>query len=542
MKEVLIGIVFILMMGKGFAQDFFPADTTAKPTRERTLVHIEHANQLHKAAGSDAVRLLGAVHIRHDSTHFYCDSAYYYETQNSFDAYQNVHIKVNDTVDMYCLTMRYDGDLRFAEFFDEVRLKDDSTLLETEYMTYDRDLHLACYPNHGVTTRGDKRLVSDLGYYRDDLKELRFFHHVQVTSPKYQMYTDTLYYNTRIEKMWFQGPTTIINEENTLEGEHGYYLTERDLAYLDKNPVMHNKTQLMRADSLLYDRQIGFAKAMNSAYAIDTSYNVIMEGEYAEVWEKQGFSFATDSTRVTYYDKGDSLYITADTVFYHFKTELNDEEKVVGRRHVRFFKSDMQGQCDTMTYFMADSTIRMRQLPVLWADQSQLTGDSIDIRIVNHAIDSVLQQGNAFIISADSVEGYNQIFGQTMVSRFHDSNLHHVNVNSDAKTISWLREDDGSLIGINVSSSQTMKIMMKDGDIDRVYFYNNVDETLYPEKDLKEKDRYLEGFQWLEEARPKDRYDIFRKIDPKKNEETTDTKDPEEKLDIIENQNDTDTL
>lgn len=542
MKEVLIGIVFILMMGKGFAQDFFPADTTAKPTRERTLVHIEHANQLHKAAGSDAVRLLGAVHIRHDSTHFYCDSAYYYESQNSFDAYQNVHIKVNDTVDMYCLTMRYDGDLRFAEFFDEVRLKDDSTLLETEYMTYDRDLHLACYPNHGVTTRGDKRLVSDLGYYRDDLKELRFFHHVQVTSPKYQMYTDTLYYNTRIEKMWFQGPTTIINEENTLEGEHGYYLTERDLAYLDKNPVMHNKTQLMRADSLLYDRQIGFAKAMNSAYAIDTSYNVIMEGEYAEVWEKQGFSFATDSTRVTYYDKGDSLYITADTVFYHFKTELNDEEKVVGRRHVRFFKSDMQGQCDTMTYFMADSTIRMRHMPVLWADQSQLTGDSIDIRIVNHAIDSVLQQGNAFIISADSVEGYNQIFGQTMVSRFHDSNLHHVNVNSDAKTISWLREDDGSLIGINVSSSQTMKIMMKDGDIDRVYFYNNVDETLYPEKDLKEKDRYLEGFQWLEEARPKDRYDIFRKIDPKKNEETTDTKDPEEKLDIIENQNDTDTL
>ncbi len=530
------------MMGKGFAQDFFPADTTAKPTHERTLVHIEHANQLHKAAGSDAVRLLGAVHIRHDSTHFYCDSAYYYETQNSFDAYQNVHIKVNDTVDMYCLTMRYDGDLRFAEFFDEVRLKDDSTLLETEYMTYDRDLHLACYPNHGVTTRGDKRLVSDLGYYRDDLKELRFFHHVQVTSPKYQMYTDTLYYNTRIEKMWFQGPTTIINEENTLEGEHGYYLTERDLAYLDKNPVMHNKTQLMRADSLLYDRQIGFAKAMNSAYAIDTSYNVIMEGEYAEVWEKQGFSFATDSTRVTYYDKGDSLYITADTVFYHFKTELNDEEKVVGRRHVRFFKSDMQGQCDTMTYFMADSTIRMRHMPVLWADQSQLTGDSIDIRIVNHAIDSVLQQGNAFIISADSVEGYNQIFGQTMVSRFHDSNLHHVNVNSDAKTISWLREDDGSLIGINVSSSQTMKIMMKDGDIDRVYFYNNVDETLYPEKDLKEKDRYLEGFQWLEEARPKDRYDIFRKIDPEKNEETTDTKDPEEKLDIIENQNDTDTL
>ena len=73
--------------------------------QERTHVHIEHANQLHKTAGSDAVRLLGDVHIRHDSTHFYCDSAYYYEDKNSFDAFQNVHINVNDSIDLYSRTM-----------------------------------------------------------------------------------------------------------------------------------------------------------------------------------------------------------------------------------------------------------------------------------------------------------------------------------------------------------------------------------------------------------------------------------------------------
>ena len=524
MRGIILSIL-LFIIGWVRAQDFFPADTTAKPTRERTMVHIEHANQFHKVAGNDAVRLIGAVHIRHDSTHFYCDSAYYYEEQNSFDAFDNVHINVNDSVDMYCLTMTYDGDRRFAEFFDEVRMKDDSTLLETNYMTYDRDLHLACYPDHGVTTRGDKRLISEIGFYRDDLKEFRFFKKVEVTSPKYLMYTDTLIYNTRIEKMWFQGPTSIINEENTMEGEHGYYLTERDLAYFDKNPVMYNETQWTRADSLLYDRQQGFAKAMNSIYAIDTSYKVIMEGEYMEVWEKIGYSFATDSIRVTYYDGGDSLYITSDTVFYHFKTELNDEEYIEGRHHVRFYRSDMQGQCDTMMYHTADSTVRMRHHPVLWSDRSQLTGDSIDIRIVNHAIDSVLQHGHAFIISADSVEGYNQIHGATMISRFHEGDLHHVDVTSDAKTISWLREDDGDLIGINVSTSKTLKIMMKDGEIDKIYHYNDIEETLYPEKDLKDSDRYLEGFLWLEEDRPKDRYDIFRKTDQDNNKENTENQD-----------------
>lgn len=474
--------------------------------QERTLIYIEHANQLHKKAGLDAVVLKGEVHIRHDSTHFYCDSAYFYEQMNSIDAFQNVHIKVNDSVDMYSRTMKYDGNARFAEFFDDVKMMDDSTLLETQYMTYDRDGHLASYPHHGVTTRGDKQLVSEIGYYRDDLKELRFFKEVEVTSPKYQMVTDTLYYNTRMEKMWFQGPTTIINEENRMEGTHGYYLTQRDLAYLDENPMMYNETQTMTADSMLYDRRRGFAKAMNRIQMIDTSYKVILRGQYAELWEKTGFSFATDSAYVVYYDGGDSLFITSDTMFYHFKTELNSEEKIIGRRHVRFYRSDMQGRCDTMTYNMTDSTVRMRVNPVLWTEETQLTGDRIDIKIAHHTIDSLFQRGNAFIISKDSIEGYNQIKGTNMVSKFSDGTMHHVKVNGDAKVISWLREDDGSLIGINKSSAKNMRIEMKDKSISLIRYYQDVNETLYPEKDIKESDRYLDGFDWRAEERPQDPY------------------------------------
>ena len=482
--------------------------TIASWSQERTLIHIEHANQFHKTAGLNAVRLLGDVHIRHDSTHFYCDSAYYYEDKNSFDAFQNVHIRVNDSVDMYSRTMVYDGDRRFAEFFDDVRMKDDSTLLETEYMTYDRNLHLANYPNHGVTTRNDKKLISEIGFYRDDIKEFRFYKDVEVLSPKYQMYTDTLFYNTRIEKMWFQGPTTIVNDDNCMEGNHGYYLTKRDLAYLDDDPVIYNDTQEMVADSILYDRQEGFAKAMNNIQMTDTSYKVILRGQYAEVWEKIGFSFATDSAYAVYYDGGDSLFIRSDTMFYHFKTDLNPEEKIVGRKNVRFYKSDMQGKCDTMVYYMADSTIRMRVDPVLWTEDSQMTGTMIDIKTANHKIDSLFQKGQAFSISKDSIEGFNQISGNEMVSCFKDGNIHHVNVINSSKVLTWLREDDGSLIGINISSSKNMVILMKDKSISRIKYFEEIDETLFPEQDLKEKDRYLEGFQWFEDLRPTSREDI----------------------------------
>ena len=38
--------------------------------------------------------------------------------------------------------------------------------------------------------------------------------------------------------------------------------------------------------------------------------------------------------------------------------------------------------------------------------------------------------------------------------------------------------------------------------------YSDINETLYPEKDIQENERYLEGFLWREEERPKSKEDL----------------------------------
>jgi lipopolysaccharide export system protein LptA len=521
-KLLFIASFFLLLSQIVVAQE---QDTVQ---RKKTRIHIEHYDvaTFSKSKG-DMQRLIGNVKMRHDSAYFFCDSAYFFEKTNSFNAFQNVHIIVNDSVEIFSDLLDYDGNTRFAEFFDHVKLMDDSTTLLTEYLTYDRNLHLACYPDSATTYRGDKTLISCIGYYRDDLKEFSFFEKVEVTSPKYQMYTDTLYYNTNIEKMWFEGPTTIINEENTLDGEHGYYLVDEDIAFLDKRPVMRNETQQMKSDSMYYNRDLGLAKAYERVDMVDTSYKVVMRGDYMELWENRGFSFATDSAYAISYDNddSDSLYIHGDTLFLYFDKEKEEAKKLIARRNVRFFKSDMQGKCDTLTYLMADSTIRMRDNPILWAEDSQLTGTDIDILLKNQSIDYVLQRGNAFVISQDSIEGFNQIKGMDITSRFLNGNIHRVNVDGEkAETIYWIRDDDGGLIGIDVSNSETMVIEMKDNSIDKIKSYKGISETMYPESDLGESSRYLQGFKWHEEARPTDMKDIFRRIEtemPKAEPEVT---------------------
>ena len=529
-KTLLIVSLFLLLT------QFVVAQEQDSVPRRKTRIHVLHYDKatFSKSMG-DMQRLIGNVRMRHDSAYFFCDSAYFYEQTNSFDAFQNVHIIVNDSVEIFSDLLNYDGNTRFAEFHDNVRLRDDSTMLYTEYLTYDRNLHLASYPDSATTVRGDKTLKSHYGFYRDRLKEFSFFENVEVFSPKYQMYTDTLFYNTGIEKMWFQGPTTIINKENVLEGRHGYYLVEEDQVLLDQRPFMHNETQQMRSDSIFYDRNIGLAQAYSQVDMIDTSYQVIMRGDYVEMWENEGLSFATDSAYAISYDGGDSLYIHGDTLFMYFDKQEEEAKRLIARRHVRFFKSDLQGKCDTLTYLMADSTIRMRVSPILWAEDSQLTATDIDIRLRDHTVDWVLQRGNAFIISKDSISGFNQIKGADITSWFRDGNIHLVDVDgTSAETIYWIRDDDGGLIGIDVSKSTTMVIEMENNSVHRIKGYKDIKETMYPEDDLKENDRYLPGFKWHDEARPIDKDDIFRDVEaemPAPPPEPTPTETPTEPSD-----------
>ena len=487
----------------------------------KTFVHIEHADyQIYdESFGKDIERLIGNVALRQDSAYFYSDSAHFNEKTRFFDGFGHVHIKVNDTTDIFSDKCKYSGDIKFAELFDNVILKDDSTTLKTNYMTYDRNKHLATYPHHGSITRNDKNLVSQKGYYRDDIEIAYFRKDVVVTTPKSRMITDTLEYRIKDEKMFFFGPTTIYYDDNVLVGNYGWYDAKNDVAYLDRGATLSNKGYSITSDSMFYNRKADFAKAMSNVFIEDTTNKAIVEGNYAEMWKKLGKSFVTDSVRACYFAEKDTLYMHADTLFLFMDTVEEKAERVMAYYNVRFYRKDIQGKCDSLNYYVNDSCAKMRNEPIIWAENSQLRGDSINIVIANKAIDTVLLYPNGFIIQKDTIEGFNQIKGKMMTAYFKDNELDHVYDDGNAETVYWLREEDGSMIGLNVSQSVAMDIKIEDNQIVRIKYFKKTTETLYPTYKKKEGIEILKGFEWLDELRPKDPNDIFRKA--KKTEQDT---------------------
>lgn len=486
--------------------------TSQLAAQQRTTIHVERARlqRFDRQLGPDTERLIGNVVLRQDSTLFYCDSAYLNQRTRNFEAFGNVHIKVSDTLNIYSNRLLYKGESRTAELFGNVKLVDDTTTLETQYLIYYRLLQLATYPNNGVITSGENKLKSKRGYYRSDLKTFYFARDVELINPEYTIYNDTMVYNTNTEMAYFYGPTLIRSEESNIYTEYGWYHTGRDQARLTKNNRLDTQQQTVKADDLFYDRNTGFADASGNVVMTDTTNRLIIEGDIGKMWEDEGRSFVTGRARLLSYDNTDTLYMHADTLFSYFTKE---REVTLFKAYygVRFYRQSIQGQCDSLVYTTADSTMRMYKQPILWSDENQLTADSVFITNRNNQLDSLALHNNAFIVSVDSIKGFNQIKGKTMIGWFEDNELDRIFVDGNAQTIYWVRESDGTLIGINFAKSSTMRIELENKAMKRIIYFSTPTEVMYPENEMPPGEEKLKGFQWLEELRPMSKSDIFRR-------------------------------
>lgn len=478
--------------------------------QQKSRVIIEHADAGRYSArlGKGIQRLIGNVVIRQDSTLFYCDSAYIDDSRNSFEAFKNIHIKVNDTVDVYGERLLYDGNTKIAELFDSVKLIDKNTVLSTNHLIYNRRSKTALYDAGGTIVNKDNTLVSKEGLYFTTTRTFHFRTDVVLTNPDQETYSDTLIYNTNTETAYFLGPSIIRGKESVIYCENGWYDTKNDLSKLVKRPSITNKEQTISADSLYYDNNTMFGKAMGNVQIEDTLHKVILRGKKGELWDKRGMSYVTDSAIAITYDKKDSLFIHADTMWLHFD-EDRQAKMMKAYYGVRFYRKDLQGKCDSLSYSMSDSTIRLYDEPVLWSGKNQLTSDSILIAISGNRVDSLMMYNSAFIVSQDTTDTYNQIRGKNMVAYFTNNDLSRIDVVGNSQTVYYVREEDGYLIGIDIAASSEMSIRMKNNEIQTISYKNQVDEDMFPEKDLTEKETRLKGFSWQNLLRPSNKYDIF---------------------------------
>ncbi len=476
--------------------------STAQEVKE---IEIVNADDLifDEESGIKGKRLLGNVVLKHESSVMYCDSAHVYNEINTMKAYSNVRIEDGDSVDLRGDYLEYDGNTRIAFFQGNVQLKHARMTLFTPTLTYNRSLDVAQYSNGGVLYSDNKEdtLYSKKGYYRSGIKLAQFRDSVRLNSVEYRIACDTMHYNTEAERSEFFGPTRIISGDDFIYCEDGWSDSKSGQSEFRKNARLTSGDQRLEGDTIFYDSKEESGRAFGHVSLVDTAENLIVKGQYGEHYRKDSVSFVTKDPLLIQVEDEDSLFLTADTLYSMYDTA--NERLLLAYPAVSFYRSDMQGKCDSIAFVDSDSSIKMFTDPILWSEENQISADYIQLNRSGGKLRTMDMNDQAFIASQSDSVSYDQIKGENMVGFFEENELRRVDVLANGETVYYAKENDTTDIGINHAvCTDRIKIMLDSSKVETITFYGKPNSTLYPIGQAPAGVTKLTGFMWRIAERP----------------------------------------
>jgi lipopolysaccharide export system protein LptA len=493
----------------------------------------------------DNVKLVGNARFMHDSVFMRCDTAYIFNKTKSVIAIGNVKVNQGDSLFLYGDTLNYFGNSKMAYVHGNVKLIENDLTLTSDSVIYNMNTNVASYETYGkvISKKNDNTLTSIKGYYYSNTKVLSFKDSVTLKNPDYTMKSDTLNYHEETEIAYFLGNTTIDGDDNFIFCKNGWYDTQNDIAQFNEEAYMISDNHKLEGDSLYYDQKIGFGKAIGNVTITDTANKLIVKGELAKHYDKENTSLVTGTPMVQKWFNNDTLHLTADTIRV-YNDSANEKNTLFAHYGVRFYKSDIQGDCDSMVYFQNDSMLRMYNNPIIWSEKSQLSGDTVYVQIANNKIKEINLLNNSFIIEEikdiivnlkkdtlyinDSITGtidtvvqdvsekrstnqFNQIKGKTIKGVFRTDTIRKVYVNGNGQSIYYTGDEGKPKEGMNKIVCSNIIMTFKDNKVNDILFLKKPEGSLYPIQDISEEDKKLDGFHWEIEKRPKHKDDLIIK-------------------------------
>jgi lipopolysaccharide export system protein LptA len=452
----------------------------------------------------NAQRLLGNVRLKYNDAYMHCDSAYIYPNQDA-EAFSKVRIVQGDSINLRSDRLFFSNTNKVAQLRDHIVLKDKDMTLTTEQLDYNMETGIASYRTGGkITSKTNQNtLTSKIGHYDSSKEFFHFQKNVKLVNPEYQIASDTLKYIAVSGVAWFFGPTTIKSATTEIYCENGWYNTTTDKCQFNENARILSGSTVMKGDSIVYNGRTGFGEIFCNVYINDTTSQYTITGDYGWHNEGSGESMVTERAMMIQSFENDSLFLHADTL-----KAYNDSIKgqvIRAYRDVRFYKSDMQGRADSLTYADKDSLLTLYYNPIIWSDLSQISGDTMRLLMANGQLERLFVSNSAFIVSQVADSAFNQIKGRHLTGYFRSNALYKIRVEGNGQTIYYPSEEVGGtprVLGVNKADCSDLEIRINNNRIEKISLQNRPSGALHPLSRSTADDRFLEGFKWLIDSRP----------------------------------------
>lgn len=363
-----------------------------------------------------------------------------------------------------------------------------------------------------VATKDTLTIKTPKGYYFGNLEKTRSTAGVYLDDKKVILTADSGEYYFNEDRAFFESRVKLYDTTTTLKSNQLTYFQQQNRAIAVGDVLIFDGENHIYADTLEHFRNTKITFAFSNVRLVNLKNNSEIFGEHLEDYRQRGYSlidrnplFIQVDTTYTH-NEDETENIKLDTLFIKsrvMEAYRDSAERFLAIDSVKILKEDFASVNDLTIFYRNEERLVTSKInstssqPVLWNENSQLTGDSITIYLVDNNIKQLDVDGSSFMLSQN--ENYLQRFDQTSSSQiklfFNESKIVRAEFYGNVFSIYYMFDGE-TANGLTKSNSASTTVIFENNEVTEVKLYKNPASEYYPEKDVEgnEKEYLLPRF------------------------------------------------
>jgi lipopolysaccharide export system protein LptA len=396
-----------------------------------------------------------------------------------------------------------------------------------------------------VLTQGDVRITCNTAIQFLGRNDAELIGNVIATQDTLTIKTEKGYYYGNLRMSRSTSGVTLDDKKVILTADSGLYYFNEDRAFFQSNVTLYDTTTTLTSDELTYFKQRDHSIAIGNVKIVDAEN--IIEADSLEHFRKTEITYANSNVKITNIKNSTSIYgghledyrqrkytlIKIDPVLMQIDSTISIDEdslEVINIDTLLINSLTMESFRDTADIFIAtdsvkiirgefasdnDKTIYLRseekiitnklgpdaRQPILWYENSQLTGDSIIIHLEDNNITMLEVEGNAFLLSQNEniKTRFDQSTGSKVLIYFVDNKINRTEFYGTVYSIYNMFEEEEPN-GLTKSNSHSAVVYFEDNQVSEVRLYGQPVSEYYPEPQVigNERSFLLPRFSFIE--------------------------------------------
>lgn len=367
-----------------------------------------------------------------------------------------------------------------------------------------------------IATQDTLTIKTEKGYYYGNLRMSRSINGVTLDDRKVILTADSGQYYFNEDRAFFQSNVTLLDTITTLYADQLTYFKQRDHSVAVGNVKIVDSENIIEADSLEHFRKTEITYANSNVKITNAKNNTTIYGGHLEDYRQLKYTLIRIDPVLMQIDSSyrldeDSLGVfSIDTLIINslkMESFRDTADIFIATGLVKIIQGEFTSDNDKTIYLRSEEKIitskegtDSRQ-PVLWYENSQLTGDSIIIHLKNNDITMLEVEGNAFLLSQNEIfkTRFDQSTGSRVLIYFADNRISRTEFFGTVYSIYNMFEENEPN-GLTKSNSQSAVVYFENNQVSEVRLYGQPVSEYYPEPQVfgNERSFLLPRFSFIE--------------------------------------------